>query len=232
MLKYSLYDNPVTPDPTDFMAIVQDSEKVTVEELIQEVTVPGSILKETECVAVFHAILKALGKKLHEGKGFASEYLVLDHSIKGVFTSEDDTLDPNRHQVNINVRLGSTLRDMTKKVPTTKVKATVPVPVLERVYDHWTQTTNDQLTPRSSVDLMGENLKIGDLEDANQGIYLIDSKGVETRVDRVSQNKPKQLVFSVPEGLAKGNYTLEVRTILKHTSKIRQGRLNEILVVA
>ncbi len=91
MLKYSLYDNPITPDPTDFMAVVQDSEKVTVEELIKEVTVPGSILKETECVAVFHAILKALGKKLHEGKGFTSEYLVLDHSIKGVFTSEDDT---------------------------------------------------------------------------------------------------------------------------------------------
>ncbi len=88
---------------------------------------------------------------------------------------------------------------MTRKVPTTKVKATVPVPVLERVYDHWTQTTNDQLTPRSSVDLTGESLKIGDLEAADQGIYLIDSKEVETRVDRVSQNTPKKLVFSVPE---------------------------------
>ena len=232
MLKYSLYDNPITPDPTDFMAVVQDSEKVTVEELIKDVTVPGSILKETECVAVFHAILKALGKKLHEGKGFASEYLVLDHSIKGVFTSEDDTVDPNRHQVSVNVRLGSTLREMTKTVPTTKIKASVPVPVLERVYDHWTQTTNDQLTSRSSVDLVGEFLKIGDLEAADQGIYLIDSKGVETKVDRVSLNTPKKLVFSVPENLKKGNYGLEIRTKLKNTSKVRRGRLNETLVVA
>lgn len=231
MLKYGLYDNPVTPDPTDYMAVVQDSEKVTVEDLIEEITVPGSILKETECVAVFHAILKALGKVLHEGKGFKSEYLVLDHSIKGVFTSEEDVFDPNRHEVSINLRLGSVLREMTRDIPVSKVKASVPVPVLERVYDHWTETVNDQITPRSSVDILGENLKIGDQEDPEQGIFLIDSKNTEIRATRMAQNTPKKLIFSVPEEVTKGSYTLEIRTILKNTTKLRRGRLNETLVV-
>jgi Domain of unknown function (DUF4469) with IG-like fold len=100
------------------------------------------------------------------------------------------------------------------------------------VYDHWSQTSNDQITPRSSVDLHGENLKIGDMEDSQQGIFLIDSSGEETQADRTSHNAPKKLVFSIPETLAKGNYTLEVRTILRGTKNLRKGRLNEVLVVA
>jgi hypothetical protein len=38
-------------------------------------------------------------------------------------------------------------------------------------------------------------------------------------------------VFSIPETLKKGNYTLEVRTIMRGTKNLRKGRLNEVLVV-
>jgi DNA-binding domain len=126
MLKYGLYDNPVTENPDDCKAIVQDEEKVTVEELIERITGAGSILKETESVAVLHAIFKALGKVLQEGKGFTSDYLVLDHSIKGVFTNAEDSFDPNRHQVCVNVRLGSAMRQMAEGVAVTKVKSSTP----------------------------------------------------------------------------------------------------------
>ena len=43
---------------------------------------------------------------------------------------------------------------------------------------------------------------------------------------------PKKLVFAVPSGLAKGEYALVVRTIFKGTTKLREGRLNQTLVVA
>ena len=69
------------------------------------------------------------------------------------------------------------------------------------------------------------------MEDAQQGIFLIDSKGEETQVDRISNNIPKKLVFSIPETLKKGNYSLEVRTILRNSKNLRKGRLNEVLVV-
>jgi hypothetical protein len=124
------------------------------------------------------------------------------------------------------------MRQMAEGVAVTKVKSSTPIPVLDKLYDHWSQTSNDQITPRSSVDLHGENLKIGDLEDGQQGIFLINSSGEETKADRISHNAPKKLVFSIPETLATGNYTLEVRTILRGTKNLRKGRLNEVLVVA
>ncbi len=232
MLKYSLQDNPLTPDPTDFMATVQDNEKCTIDELIEEITGDGSILKDTECKAVSHALFRALGKQLKAGKGFTSEYLIIDHSISGVFTNEEDNFDPKRHQVNINLRLGSLLREAVQGIKVEKVKSSIPMPVLKACYDHWSQTYNDVITPRGSVDITGEQLKIGDLDDPEQGIFLIDSKQAATRIDRVAQNMPKKLVFSVPDTLKKGDYTLEVRTLMKGTNKLRTGKLNQTLVVA
>lgn len=73
------------------------------------------------------------------------------------------------------------------------------MPVLDRLYDHWTPTANEQITPRSCVDLHGENLKVGNPEDTAQGIFLIDSKGEEVRADRISLNQPKKVIFSIPE---------------------------------
>ena len=231
MLDYSLHENVLTKDETDYMAMIQNSQKCGIDDVIDDITGPGSILKETESVAVTHAVFKALGKRLARGEGFQSEYLAIDHSISGVFTSIDDVFDPKRHAVNVNVRLASTLREMTSKIPVNKVKSTTPMPTLEQVYDHWTQTSNDVITPRSSVDIQGINLKIGDPEDAQQGIFLADAKNAEVRIDRLSLNQPKKLVFSVPEGLKKGDYTLIVRTVMRGTKKIREGRLNQILVV-
>lgn len=231
MLDYSLHDNVLTRDETDFMAMIQNSQKCKIPDIVEDITVAGSILKETECVAVIHATFKALGKRLARGEGFQSEYLIIDHSISGVFTNEDDQFDPKRHAVNVNVRLASTLREMTSKIPVNKVKSTTPMPTLEQVYDHWTQTSNDVITPKSSVDIQGVNLKIGDAEDPQQGIFLADARNAEVRIDRISLNKPKKIVFSVPENLKKGDYTLTVRTIMRGTKKLREGRLNQVLVV-
>lgn len=233
MISYSLHDNVLTTeDETDYMAIIQNSEKCSIEDLIKGVTVAGSILKETESVAVTHAIFRELGKNLREGKGFSSEYLTIDHSISGVFIGEDDQFDPQRHKVNVNVRLASTLREMTRNIPVQKVKSSIPMPTLESCYDHWTQTTNDQITPKASVDLRGEYLKIGDTDDAQQGVFLLNSQKVETKVDRLALNTPKKLTFAVPDGLAKGEYSLLVRTVFKGTTKLREGRLNQTLVIA
>lgn len=47
MLPYSLHDNVLTPDPDDRMAIVQDTTKCTVNDLVEDITGEGSILKPT-----------------------------------------------------------------------------------------------------------------------------------------------------------------------------------------
>jgi len=47
----------------------------------------------------------------------------------------------------------------------------------------------------------------------------------------VIRNKPSNLLFEVPESLATGDYTLEIRSIVKRTSSIRTGQLGDSLTV-
>jgi hypothetical protein len=78
---------------------------------------------------------------------------------------------------------------------------------------------------------LGENLKIGDPENAEQGVYLIDSKNVEYKA-ALRVNKPKTLEVVIPETLKKGEYILEVRTVIRNNATLKKGRLNETLVVS
>ena len=62
--------------------------------------------------------------------------------------------------------------------------------------------------------LTGRRLKF-DAEDEAQGVFFIANDGTTTRASLIMRNKPAELMFIVPAGLAVGEYTLEVRTSLK-----------------
>ncbi len=238
MINYALHDNVLTPDPNDAMAIVQDTKKCTLDDLVQDVTGTGSILKETECNAVMPAIFRALGKRLQNGEGFISEFLVIDRSISGVFTNEEDYYDSERHQINTNVRLGSTLAKMAGQSEVKKVPAIKKQPLPESFRDLKSKTYNDLVTPGQFAEIIGKDLKINgldkltDLDNNVEGVFFTDSKGVETRVKEIANNLPGKLTIEIPDSLKKGEYTLEIRNIRRGTKTLRKGRLNETLVVA
>ncbi|MDR8392506.1 DUF4469 domain-containing protein [Aliifodinibius sp. S!AR15-10] len=77
---------------------------------------------------------------------------------------------------------------------------------------------------------MGELLKI-DPEDPDQGLFLVASDGAETKVEEFVENSPSKLGFRVPEGLASGEYTMEVRAKLHNTNELRVGTLKAPLAV-
>ncbi len=67
--------------------------------------------------------------------------------------------------------------------------------------------------------------------DANQ-TCLNPSHSRKTRVAIVGKNRPGELLFLVPDGLASGEYRLKVRAILKGGTEVRHGRLDAVLTVA
>lgn len=232
MMNYALHDNVLTPDQYDRMAIVQDTVKCTTQDLVNDITSEGSILKPTECNAVIAATFRALGQRLQKGEGFISEFLLIDRSISGVFDNDDDRFDPERHQIKANVRLGSTLAKMAEQSPVKKVLTIKKLPVPETFRDLKTKTFNDRLTPGSFAEIVGKDLKIDDLDNPEEGVFFIDQGGTVTRVADVANNYPGKLTIEVPDTLSKGEYTLEVRTVRRGTQTLRKGRLNETLVVA
>ena len=87
------------------------------------------------------------------------------------------------------------------------------------------------LTPGGMAQVVGHRLKF-DPADAAQGISFVAEDGAETKVDVVGRNKPADLMFIVPQSLAPGDYTLEVRAVTHGSDEVRSGALDAVLTVA
>jgi len=85
MLHYSLHVNHLTEGEHDYRAVAQPLENYKIEDIVRQITGRGSILKDTECIAVIHDFFRVIGENLVEGKGFTSEYFRIFPSIAGKF---------------------------------------------------------------------------------------------------------------------------------------------------
>ncbi|MCB0175299.1 MAG: DUF4469 domain-containing protein, partial [Anaerolineae bacterium] len=77
--------------------------------------------------------------------------------------------------------------------------------------------------------LRGHNLQF-DEADPQQGIFLVAEDQTRTRVEVVLHNTARELIFLVPNTLASGSYTLEVRARYGNDN-IRAGVLESTLNV-
>jgi len=67
--------------------------------------------------------------------------------------------------------------------------------------------------------------------DSRQGVFFVAGDGSAVQATMVMRNKPADLTFMVPDGLAAGEYSLEVRTAPTAESDLRTGRLCHTLIV-
>jgi hypothetical protein len=224
MIEISLLDNKLTPNPVDCRAMVQNRKKKRIKDLVDQITGPGSILKDTECVAVVDALFKAIAKNLTEGYGLQTEYFSFVPEVSGVFEDENDRFDPARHEVTLGLRLGTPMKEALQKVKVTVIPHDTPMPVIKKVFDRKSKSTNDIITPGHALDIEGDLLKIIDEADVDQGVFLINpQKGEEVRISYFYQNTPKLLEVELPDTLKKGTYELEVRTHVNKANELRTG---------
>ncbi len=233
MLQISLVDNKLTTDdPDDCMAQVQNRQQMTVKDVVKQITVKGSILKPTECNAVINSVLETITDNLREGHGFSCDYFSLEPSVSGVFVNDQDRFDRSRHQVELNLRLGSPMKQALADVKVEVLPHDVPVPVIKQTYDRSSLTTNEQLTPGHTLVIKGQRLKIEDMSAAAQGVFLISTqKNEEVKIAVLHENVDKTLHAKVPDSLKKGTYRLEVRTAVNKGKEVRTGSAPFILAV-
>lgn len=112
-----------------------------------------------------------------------------------------------------------------------KVLPNVRTPMIESVYDLKTQAYDDVLSPGHMIELRGNRFKVN-MEEPDEGIYLIyEADGTATRLEQIHNNLPSTLTAMLPEGLAAGDYSLEVRTRLIGNSKLLTGVFTKTLSV-
>ena len=233
MLQISLVNNKLTvDDPHDCMAQVQNRQQLTTAAVVKQITGKGSILKSTECNAVINDLFEAIADNLRQGHGFTCDYFSLEPSVSGVFVNDEDRYDPKRHQVELNLRLGSPLKKALAEMEVKVLPHNTPVPTIKKVFDRKSKTTNEQLTPGYTLDITGDLLKIEDETAAEQGVFLVNTqRAEEVKIGHLFLNVAKTLEVELPDNLKKGTYRLEVRTAVYKVKEVRTGAAPFLLTV-
>lgn len=228
-LRYGLVENKLTADPDDYMAVVQDNETFTEEQIVERMISRGSTVTKAEALGVIEEFGLALEDIIKGGNYVKTNLFSIFPSIAGIFNSSGDGFDSHRHGIRLNISAGSRLNRVVQDIKVEKVKVSIPAPVIEKFTNLKTKTVNESFSPGQIAMLTGLLMKF-DESDPEQGIFFISNEGAETRVTNVSKNKPSELLFFVPETLTAGTYEIEVRAKLQNRKNISKGKLLHNLV--
>lgn len=210
LLEYTLSDNPITPDPNDCTARVQNVTSYDLEAIKALMLDKGTTLTRTDIDAGTTNLCEALADCIAKGGTINIPLFRTSFSITGVFRDSTDTFDPARHSINLNLNPGPLLLEALKKITLTKVAATDSLPQVVRVQDSTTKSINDQITPAGAIIINGSLLKIAGDHPSN-GVYFIAQDGTATPVEIMVENNPSKLIVMVP-ALQAGTYTLQITT--------------------
>ncbi|BDC96667.1 DNA-binding domain-containing protein [Treponema saccharophilum] len=222
MAKYSLRDNPLTEDPNDKLAALEDVKSLTKEEIIDRILKRGNTMTKTDLLAAINAYEEECAIITEEGSAINTPLFNTSLAIQGKFDNGDDVFDLRRHALKVNVAAGTVLKEAAGKVKLTKVQGTTSAPWITGVRDTLSdaEDRSGNLKAGSVIEVTGAKLKF-DNADGEQGVFLVGGAS-EIRCTQVVENKPSKVLFVLPMDTAAGSYTLEVRT--KNTGNKTDGK--------
>lgn len=226
---YALFDNHLTPDPNDMMAVVQPGDSADINEIADRMVAGGSTVGRPDIIAVLETLLPVTEALLLEGRRvqFGGLFEMFPR-VRGVFTSATDSFDPARHKVDVAANPGAKIRAAVRQNATVvKDETILPAPNLVEFFDLGSGTANESLTPGNIGRITGNRLKYNP-DAADEGIYLIDAMPTEYKVTNVLDNKPSRLTFLIPD-IVGATFRLEVRARVGGSDQLRSGQLDATL---
>jgi polyhydroxyalkanoate synthesis regulator phasin len=231
-LQYALFDNLLTEDSSDMMAVIQNQDTVDMDMLVDEMVAEGTGLTRPQAKAYSEKLFQLIKNHASAGRRINLPVVNIHSAIRGVFAGKDDRFDPARHRVVMLVSPGAELRRLEKEIKPEKVKGESPMPDPQDFIDAATGEHNRTITSGGIATLKGYHLKF-DPSDSEQGLFLIPEIDSSTslRVLQFSAIKPSELHFLVPQ-LLPGAYRIEVITYVRGGKQLRTGRLPELVETA
>ncbi|MDR8392169.1 DUF4469 domain-containing protein [Aliifodinibius sp. S!AR15-10] len=229
-IKYALHPNPLTENDDDHRAVVRGQKTRTTEDIIEWIARGGHSITKSDAIGVIEEYERAIAKFVSDGDRINTAIMQVSCTIAGTFEGEMDTFEHDRHEIKVSLSPGARLTEATDDLSPKKVYATKPRPDIERVKAFGPRSGTLELDPGGGLKLIGSLLKFNP-DDERQGIFLVSSNGEERRMEMVVHNKPSTLIFQLPYSIPEGEYELEVRTIIRGTSEIRKGQLQDPVVI-
>lgn len=235
MLKYSLRENLLTPEPDDCMAQVQDVRSYSQNEVIDLMMRRGTTLTKADVAAVLQVYAEVISELTADGCAVNTPLFNTSFSVGGVFNGMSDSFDKARHTVSVNVSAGTALREAVKSIKTEKTEGNNTDPYITEVTDVVSGTVNSTLTAGGILRLTGARLKF-DASDETQGVFFVPEAGGDVvRCTVVAENKPARVMVMIPQGIAAGVYYAELRSRFMGNSQagktLKTGRFAKSLEV-
>lgn len=227
MIKYTLIENVLTPDPNDYYPQVQITGRAGVEQLVDRMLSMGSTVTKSDLLAVMSLLDEAVLALLVEGYRVDIAGIVdLFPRLQGVFDGPGDGFDKSRHTLSVNANAAPAfIARVRADARVQKEEAVTPTPAPLQFVDGSSSAVNSVVTAGSIGTVNGSRLKFN-ATAVDEGVYFIASAGgAETKVAIVSINKPGQLVFLIP-ALESGEYSVEVRARMQSSKDLRTGTLD------
>ncbi len=92
-INYSLIPNHLTDDPSDYMAVVQDQQTRTMDDIIDEMADRGSTVTKADILSVMEDYQAVLAKFLSNGDRINTPLFKTSASISGVFEDQTNNFD-------------------------------------------------------------------------------------------------------------------------------------------
>ncbi len=229
-LNYALFNSNITLGADDLIARVQNAETVEFPVIMKMLTRRGLTTTDTEAESVINELIHTINEVISSGKSVNTPFANYRLSIKGLFSHPDDLFDSNKHKVKVNCNAGKSIKIDYDTLKLEKVRPETAHPEIDKFIDYTTQLEDEQFIPGGSAEIKGELLKI-DTADETQGLFFIAADSSETRVETYMRNKPSNIIFNIPAGMAAGIYTLEIRNKSVGSVQLRKQKYNVELEV-
>ena len=210
-----LYDNYLTPSPTDFVGRVGSERSLGLLNVCESSAGRGGA--NISASDMFHAsglMFKEMAYLLCDGYSINFGYFSISLKIRGVFVNANDIFDPKRHSLMFQITPGEMLRRELPSIKTKMMGVKRDAVYIALVTDTATGLDDGTVTPGDDILIQGTRIKVApdDGSDPETGIFFVADNGVSTPVTRrLTQNDPSRVIARVP-ALAPGSYTLRIVT--------------------
>lgn len=217
-------DNPLTKEVNDYVARPVNLPSHDFQDMLEEITRSGSILKLTETKAVIETYWDIIGSYIEKGEEYRDDYVSVSFSITGTFEEEERRFDIGKHKLNANINVSSRIQARTDHVDLHHVGYERALPFIDSIFDTSSETANETLTPNGMLAIDGNRLKVySDSLTEDEGVYFLNkATSEEFRSTFVYENKPKRLIVKIPE-LPAGNYQVVIKNTIHNSTKLRVG---------
>ena len=236
-MRISIQENTLRPGT--YRVILHTGDRATFEDFINHAE-GGSTLTRADAVAVLTSAAEWVRRRAFEGR--EADLGPLGRSrlgMRGTFDAIPDRVEDADVTLTISWVLPGAMKRAVGNAGAELVRQRVePDPKLpnpqeaRRILPGGTPDEQPgRYVPGGAVRLYGARLDY-DAGLIDEGVFLVSEGGIETRVERVVINEPKQVMFLMPDA-ATGSYHLRVRRRhLRPDGPLLEGRLSDPIVPA